>query len=96
MFPPPAGSFSACRPTARIRGDLGLALAAGQGAGGGGLPDGRFGDYYRIRPASPCGLYWTVAAYALSGGTSVTNVNARQFEFGRRERDRDCWEQANT
>ncbi|MCC7104717.1 MAG: hypothetical protein IT307_06205 [Chloroflexi bacterium] len=112
--------------SANTRGDLGLALAGGGRAGGGGLPvqgfvgmaddytggfgvfptiylatpgthnppDGRFGDTYSIRPASPCGLFWTAASYALSGGTAVQNVNARYIEFGR-ERDRGCWDVAN-
>jgi hypothetical protein len=45
--------------------------------------DGRFGDYFTVRPWNPSGLWFAATNYSLLGGTSVTNVNARFVEFGR-------------
>jgi hypothetical protein len=52
--------------------------------------DERFGDYFSIRAHQPCDLVWLATGYALSGGDTVTNVNARVLEFGR-GRDTPCW-----
>lgn len=97
------------------RGDLGLSVAAGGRAGGGGTAaqgyvaidddftpgigffqtvlltaagthnrsDGRFGDYFTVRPYSPPDLGFIATNYALNGGTSVTNVNSRYIQFVR-------------
>lgn len=107
------------------RGDLGLSLAFGGMAGGGGpalsagvaiedeftanfavgtvyqttggtaMPSSqRYGDYLSVKSHEPCGLWWTAANYALSGGTSSTNLVARYLQFGR-ARDQNCWERWN-
>lgn len=52
--------------------------------------DARYGDYFVIHRQTPCGLFWETTSYALNGGTSVTNVNSRYTEFGRR-RDGKCY-----
>lgn len=43
--------------------------------------DGRFGDYFTVRRSSRCRGSWVGTNYALNGGTSTTNVNARYIEF---------------
>lgn len=53
--------------------------------------DNRYGDYFTIHPHEPCDLFFNATNYALSGGTSTTNVNARYIEFGR-ERDKTCYQ----
>ncbi|MEO8660771.1 MAG: hypothetical protein ABI693_20035 [Bryobacteraceae bacterium] len=59
------------------------------------MPSGqRYGDYLSVKPHEPCGLWWTAANYALSGGTGATNLVARYLQFGR-ARDQNCWERWN-
>lgn len=53
-------------------------------------PDFRYGDYLTVRQHEPCDLFFSATAYALNGGTSVSNVNARYVEFGR-NRDNKCY-----
>jgi hypothetical protein len=50
----------------------------------------RFGDYYSIGTNRPCGYFWDAALFALNGGTSSANVNARYVEFGR-GREMNCY-----
>jgi hypothetical protein len=45
--------------------------------------DGRFGDYFTVRPHSPEGLAFTACNYSLNGGASVTNVNSRMVHMVR-------------
>jgi len=52
--------------------------------------DNRYGDYFTIHPQTPCDLFFAATNYALNGGTSTTNVNARYVEFGR-GRDGVCY-----
>ena len=54
-------------------------------------PDGRFGDYFSVRPHEPCEKWFTATNYALLGGTSATNVNSRIIQFGRRQSNRCYW-----
>jgi len=106
---------------ANDRGDLGLSIAVGGKAGGGGTAahadvfmidefspgpggftlssivsgthnrtDSRYGDYYTVRRNAPCGEFFDATGYALSGGTSSSNVNSRYVEFGR-GRDNPCY-----
>jgi len=51
--------------------------------------DGRYGDYFTIRRAAPCGLFFTATNYSLNGGTAVSNVNSVVAKFGR-GRDDKC------
>ena len=53
--------------------------------------DQRYGDYFTVHPHSPCRLFFNATNYALSGGTSTTNVNSRYVEFGR-GRDQKCYD----
>jgi hypothetical protein len=97
-----------------VRGDLGVMIAIGGRAGGGGTAghaaffmidqfnpgpggfslttavngtqnrsDSRYGDYFTVRRHSPDGLFFSATAYALNGGTALSNVDARYVEFGR-------------
>lgn len=50
----------------------------------------RYGDYFTVRRNSPCGEWFDTTGYALSGGTGLSNVNARYAEFGR-VRDAQCY-----
>jgi hypothetical protein len=106
-------------PNVNDRGDIGMALAFGSQAGGGGSavssavimkdefspgPGGfsfaqiatgthnptRWGDYLTVRRNAPCGEWFDSTGYALSGGTALSNVNARYAEFGR-GRDAQCY-----
>jgi hypothetical protein len=52
--------------------------------------DGRFGDYFTVRPHTPCNLVWVSTSYSLENGDAVANVNARYSEF-MRERDYTCY-----
>jgi hypothetical protein len=95
-------------------GDLGISIAAGGRAGGGGTAaqgyvgvddtpadpihfgtviltaqgthnrsDGRYGDYFTVRPNARCQAAYVGTNYALlNGNTSSSNVNARYVEFG--------------
>lgn len=53
--------------------------------------DQRYGDYFSVQPHVPCGLFFNATNYALSGGTSLSNVNSRYVEFGR-GRDQKCFD----
>lgn len=96
-----------------VFGDLGISIAAGGRAGGGGAAaqgyvgvddtpsdgihfgtviltasgthnrtDGRYGDYFTVRPNARCQNAWVGTNYALLNGTATANVNARYVEFG--------------
>ena len=48
--------------------------------------DGRHGDYYTVRPYSPCDNVWIATNY----GLFATSINSRVVFFGR-GRDRNCY-----
>ena len=53
--------------------------------------DGRFGDYFTVRPFSPCDFAFAATNYAyLNGNTLSSHVNTRYINF-MRERDRNCY-----
>lgn len=114
-----ANCFGYPAPNVNDRGDIGMALAFGSKAGGGGsavssavimkdefspgpgsfsfaqIATGtynptRWGDYLTVRRNAPCGEWFDSTGYALSGGTALSNVNARYAEFGR-GRDAQCY-----
>lgn len=90
---------SAARPAVGIDDDFTAGLGVFGAAGGNfssvaagthNRTDSRYGDYFTIHPHEPCDNFFGATAYALNGGTSVTNVNARFVEFGR-GRDSPCY-----
>ncbi|MEK7405372.1 MAG: hypothetical protein AAB225_09710, partial [Acidobacteriota bacterium] len=57
--------------------------------------DKRFGDYFTVRPYSPCDLAFVATNYALLNGTTTAYVNARYVEFVRGQ-NRKCYFGWNT
>ena len=55
-------------------------------------PNNRYGDYFSVRPQTPCDIFFNATNYALIVGpaNALINPNVRYVEFGR-ERDQRCY-----